>query len=116
MRPDDPLRLLATAGGADLAAVAGLLVQAARRRTPALLDGVTVLAAALVAREIDSTASGWWYAPHGGGDPANRRRCAPSDSTTVADLGLRLGDGTGALTLLPMLQSTLDLTERAGGG
>src|SRR5205807_8635665 len=48
----DPVALLRTAGGADLAALAGFLAQAAVRRTPAVLDGVGVGAAALVAEEL----------------------------------------------------------------
>lgn len=105
----DPLALLATAGGADLAVVAGMLLQAAARRTPALLDGVTVLAAALVAQQAAPAAPEWWFAPHDGGDPAELAALGALDLTPVTDLGLRLGDGTGALVLLRLLQTALDL-------
>jgi nicotinate-nucleotide--dimethylbenzimidazole phosphoribosyltransferase len=105
----DPITLLAAAGGADLAAVAGMLLQAAVRRTPALVDGVTVLAAGLVAQQASTAAPDWWYAPHDGGDPAERAALRALGLTPVTDLGLRLGDGTGALAVLPLLQTALDL-------
>jgi nicotinate-nucleotide--dimethylbenzimidazole phosphoribosyltransferase len=105
----NPMALLAAAGGADLAAVAGLLLQAAVRRTPALLDGVTVLAAALVAREMRATATEWWFAPHAGDDPAEQAALRLLGLEAVTDLGLRLGDGTGALAVLPLLHAVLDL-------
>jgi nicotinate-nucleotide--dimethylbenzimidazole phosphoribosyltransferase len=110
----DPIGLLAAAGGADLAAAAGLLLQAAVRRTPALLDGVTVLAAALIAQQVAGAAPDWWFAPHDGGDPAERAALRALGLTPVADLGLRLGDGTGALAVLPLLQTALDLTAGTG--
>jgi nicotinate-nucleotide--dimethylbenzimidazole phosphoribosyltransferase len=105
----DPLALLAVTGGADLAAVAGLLLQAAVRRTPVLVDGVTVLAAALVAQQVATAAPEWWFAPHDGGDPAERAALRALDLTPAVELGLRLGDGTGALAVLPLLQTALDL-------
>ena len=105
----DPIALLAAVGGADLAAVAGLLLQAAVRRTPALVDGVTVLAAGLVAQQVATVAPEWWYAPHDGGDPAEQAALRALSLRPVAHLGLRLGDGTGALAVLPLLQTALDL-------
>jgi nicotinate-nucleotide--dimethylbenzimidazole phosphoribosyltransferase len=105
----DPITLLAAVGGADLAAAAGLLLQAAVRRTPALVDGVTGLAAGLVAQRVTSLAPDWWYAPHDGGDPAEQAALRTLGLTPPTDLGLRLGDGTGALAVLPLLQAVLDL-------
>ena len=56
----DPVQLLRVAGGADLAALAGFLAQAAVRRTPVLLDGVVVTAAALAAERLAPGARRWW--------------------------------------------------------
>jgi nicotinate-nucleotide--dimethylbenzimidazole phosphoribosyltransferase len=106
---DDATALLAAAGGADLAAVTGLLVRCAERRTPVLLDGVTVLACALLARSRDGDAAAWWYAPHAGDDPAEREALRALRLTPAVRLGLRLGDGAGALAVLPLLQTALDL-------
>jgi nicotinate-nucleotide--dimethylbenzimidazole phosphoribosyltransferase len=102
---DDPLRLLAAAGGADLAATAGFLVQAAVRRTPVLLDGVVAGAAATVAREVAPLAVHWWQAGHRSPEPAHRIALQRLGLEPLMDLGMRLGEGTGALVALPMLRA-----------
>jgi nicotinate-nucleotide--dimethylbenzimidazole phosphoribosyltransferase len=106
---DDPMALLGAAGGADLAAVTGLLHRCAERRTPVLIDGVTVLAAALLARALPSSAPEWWFAPHAGDDPAEQEALRVLGLTPPVRLGLRLGDGAGALAVLPLLQTAFDL-------
>jgi len=59
---EDPVALLTTVGGADIAALAGYLLAAASRRTPVLLDGVVVAAAAMVATQLHPRALRWWQA------------------------------------------------------
>ena len=66
----DPLALLRVAGGADLAVLAGFLVQAAVRRTPVLLDGLVPVAAALVADELAPGARDWWLLAQRSPEPA----------------------------------------------
>ena len=66
----DPLALLRVAGGADLAVLAGFLAQAAVRRTPVLLDGLVVVAAALVADELAPGARDWWLLAQRSPEPA----------------------------------------------
>ena len=101
----DPLRLLATVGGADLACLTGLLVQAAVRRTPVVLDGVVVTAAALVAAEVAPAARSWWRAGHRSVEPAHTLALDRLGLPPLLDLGMRLGEGTGALLAVPLLQS-----------
>jgi nicotinate-nucleotide--dimethylbenzimidazole phosphoribosyltransferase len=100
----DPLALLRVAGGADLAVLAGFCLQAAVRRTPVLLDGVVVGAAALVANELNSGARGWWLLAQRSPEPAMTFVAERLDLTPTLDLGIRLGDGTGALAVVPLLQ------------
>jgi nicotinate-nucleotide--dimethylbenzimidazole phosphoribosyltransferase len=100
----DPLALLRVSGGADLAALAGFCLQAAVRRTPLLLDGPVVGAAALLADRLDGEARGWWLVAQRSGDPAMELATAHLELTPVLDLGVRLGDGSGALTVVPLLQ------------
>jgi nicotinate-nucleotide--dimethylbenzimidazole phosphoribosyltransferase len=100
----DPPALLRIGGGVDLAVLTGFLVQAALRRTPVLLDGLVVGAAALVAEELAPGAKQWWLAAGRSPEPAwtlisDRLGLAP-----LMDLGIRLGDGTGAVTAVPLLQ------------
>src|SRR5699024_10485100 len=70
---NDPLALLRVAGGADLAAVTGFLAQAAVRRTPALLDGLTSTAAGLLAERLAPGARAWWHSAQATSEPAHTR-------------------------------------------
>ncbi|WP_445165721.1 nicotinate-nucleotide--dimethylbenzimidazole phosphoribosyltransferase [Mycolicibacterium sp. Dal123E01] len=105
-RPD-PVGLLRTCGGADLAAMAGFCAQAAVRRTPLLLDGVVVTAAALVADRLAPGARSWWQAGHRSTEPAHTLALAHLELVPIVDLGLRLGEGTGAAVALPVLRAAV---------
>ncbi len=99
----DPVALLRTAGGADIAAMAAFLAQAAVRKTPVILDGLVSGAAALVAEELAPGASEWWVAGHRSVEPAHALVLEQLDLTPILDLDLRLGEGTGAVAALPLL-------------
>ena len=103
----DPLALLAACGGADLAAMAGFCAQAAVRRTPLLLDGLVVTAAALVAERLAPGARLWWQAGHRSPEPAHALALAQLGLDPIVDLGLRLGEGTGAAVALPIVRAAV---------
>lgn len=103
----DPVGLLRVCGGADLAAMAGFLAQAAVRRTPVLLDGVVVTAAALVADQLAPGARAWWRAGHRSTEPAHTLALQHLDLEPILDLGMRLGEGSGAAVALPVLRAAV---------
>jgi len=103
----DPLALLRTAGGADFAAMAGFLAQAAVRRTPVLLDGVVVTAAAMVAEEFAPGARRWWVAGHRSVEPAHTIALRHLRLEPLVDLDMRLGEGSGAVAALPLLRGAV---------
>lgn len=103
----DPVGLLRTCGGADLAAMAGFCAQAAVRRTPLLLDGVVVTAAALVAEQMAPGARAWWEAGHRSTEPSHTVALTRLDLEPILDLGLRLGEGTGAAVALPLVRAAV---------
>ncbi|TXH17434.1 MAG: nicotinate-nucleotide--dimethylbenzimidazole phosphoribosyltransferase [Mycobacterium sp.] len=103
----DPVALLAVCGGADLAAMAGFLAQAALRRTPVLLDGMVVTAAALVADRLAPGAKTWWQAAHLSTEPAHAVALQRLQLTPILDLGMRLGEGSGAAVALPVLRAAV---------
>ncbi len=105
----DPVSLLATVGGPDLAATVGFLLEGAARRVPVLLDGVVSCACALVAQQIAPQAARWWAASHRSTEPAASVALARLNLTPLLDLGLRLGEGSGALLALPLVSSAGDL-------
>ena len=103
----DPVALLRICGGADLAAMAGFCAQAAVRRTPLLLDGVVVTAAALVAEELAPGARQWWQAGHRSTEPAHAVALRRLDLEPIVDMRMRLGEGTGAAVALPIVRAAV---------
>ena len=102
----DPMALLATVGGPDIAAMTGFLVQASTRGVPVLLDGVVSLAAALVADKLSHRARHWWQAGHRSTEPAASLALAELGLEPILNARLRLGEGTGALLALPILRGS----------
>ena len=103
----DPIGLLRCCGGADLAAMAGFCAQAAVRRTPLLLDGMAVTAAALVAERLAPGARQWWQAGHRSTEPGHALALADLGLDPILDLHMRLGEGTGAAAALPVLRAAV---------
>ncbi|MBF6439240.1 nicotinate-nucleotide--dimethylbenzimidazole phosphoribosyltransferase [Nocardia cyriacigeorgica] len=103
----DPVDLLRVAAGADIAAMAGFLAQAAARRTPVILDGLVVTAAALVAEDLAAGAREWWLAGHRSTEPAHALALTNLRLEPLIDLEMRLGEGSGALTALPILRAAV---------
>ena len=107
-RPDpaDPLGTLAAVGGFEHAALAGYVLAAAAARVPVVLDGVIACAAALVARALapDSTAA--MIAGHRSVEPGASVALDALGLTPLVDLGLRLGEGSGAMLALPIVQGS----------
>ena len=103
----DPVGLLRCCGGADLAALAGFCAQAAVRRTPLLLDGLAVTAAALVADRLAPGARLWWQSGHRSTEPALGLALAQLQLDPILDLRMRLGEGTGAVVAVPVLRAAV---------
>ncbi|MFC8300947.1 nicotinate-nucleotide--dimethylbenzimidazole phosphoribosyltransferase [Micromonospora orduensis] len=101
--PADPLGVLAAVGGLEHAALAGLILGAAARRTPVLLDGVIAVSAALAAAAFAPDAVGAMVAGHRSAEPGATVALRHLGLDPLIDLGLRLGEGTGALLALPVV-------------
>ncbi|SEO39863.1 nicotinate-nucleotide-dimethylbenzimidazole phosphoribosyltransferase /cob(II)yrinic acid a,c-diamide reductase [Actinacidiphila rubida] len=106
-RPDpaDPIAVLTAVGGLEHAAMVGLLLGAAALRTPVILDGVSAGAAALVARAIAPEVLAACIAGHRSAEPGHMAALTTLGLRPLVDLDLRLGEGTGALLALPLVQS-----------
>ncbi len=105
----DPLALLGCVAGADLVAMVGFIGRAAERGVPLLLDGTVVTAAALVVDRQHHRARKWWLAGHRSTEPAHHFALEYLDLEPVVDLGMRLGEGTGALMALGTVQAAIAL-------
>ncbi|MEV7149600.1 nicotinate-nucleotide--dimethylbenzimidazole phosphoribosyltransferase [Streptomyces sp. NPDC093084] len=104
--PADPIGVLAAIGGFEHAAMVGLLLGGASLRTPVILDGVSAGAAALVARAIAPEVLAACIAGHRSAEPGHVAALNKLGLRPLVDLDLRLGEGTGALLALPLVQST----------
>ncbi|MFJ6757950.1 nicotinate-nucleotide--dimethylbenzimidazole phosphoribosyltransferase [Streptomyces sp. NPDC091273] len=103
--PADPVGVLAAIGGLEHAAIVGLLLGGASLRTPVILDGVSAGAAALVARAIAPESLSACIAGHRSAEPGHVAALNKLGLRPLVDLDLRLGEGTGALLALPLVQS-----------
>jgi len=112
-RQGDSRTVLAALGGADIAAATGLLLGAAARRTPVMIDGPIGAAAALLANDIAPQTRRWIMMPDTGRHPAVRLAAGALELRPWLDLCLDLGEGCSCLTALPLLQTALTL---AGAG
>ncbi len=103
--PADPIGVLAAVGGLEHAAIAGFLLGAASLRTPVILDGVIAGSSALVAKAIAPEVLAACIAGHRSAEPGHQAALAKIGLRPLIDLDLRLGEGTGALLALPLVQS-----------
>ncbi|WP_189115381.1 nicotinate-nucleotide--dimethylbenzimidazole phosphoribosyltransferase [Pilimelia terevasa] len=108
-RPDpaDPVGVLAAVGGLEHAALAGYLLAAAARRVPVVVDGVIAAAAALAAAALAPAAVDAMVAGHLSVEPGAGVALAHLGLAPVLDLGLRLGEGTGAVLALPVVAAAV---------
>ncbi|MEP6852856.1 MAG: nicotinate-nucleotide--dimethylbenzimidazole phosphoribosyltransferase [bacterium] len=102
-----PLALWAGLGSAPLAVQTGMLLHAAARRTPVVLDGPATAAAALLAREASARAIRWWAAGHRGADIAHALALERLHLEPVVDLALDRPSGLGALLALGPLRAAV---------
>lgn len=108
-RPDpaDALDVLARVGGFDIAAMAGAFLGGALHRVPILIDGVISAAAALVAVRLCPRAAVCMLPSHLSAEPAAARVFAALGLEPPIRAGLRLGEGTGAALMFPILDMAL---------
>ncbi len=105
----DPLALLASVAGPDIAAMTGCLVQAAVRRTPVVLDGLVSTSAALVAQRLSFRAPRWYAAGHRSTEPAHTLALERLGLEPLLEASMRLGEGTGALMAVPLVTAAASL-------
>jgi nicotinate-nucleotide--dimethylbenzimidazole phosphoribosyltransferase len=101
--PASPLDTLAAVGGLEHAALAGFILGGAALRVPVLLDGVIACAAALAARAFAPRATDYLIAGHLSTEPGAHRALHALGLRPLLDLGMRLGEGSGAVLALPVV-------------
>ncbi len=99
-----PLAILQTLGGFEIAALVGAYVRAAQRRLPVMVDGFITTVAALCAVEVNPEVRAWLFFAHRSHEKGHRRLLAELGVQPMLDLEMRLGEGSGALAAVPLLQ------------
>lgn len=100
----DPIDTLCQLGGSELVAMAAACVRARQHRRPVLLDGYVVAASLLPLHAVDPTALDHCIAGHASAEPGHRHVLDHLGLQPLLALDLRLGEGTGALAALPLLE------------
>jgi nicotinate-nucleotide--dimethylbenzimidazole phosphoribosyltransferase len=108
-RPDagDALGVLAAVGGFEIAGLVGVVLAGAARRVPVVLDGFIATAAALVAARLAPAARSYLIAAHRSAEPGHVRLLEALGLTPYLELGMRLGEGTGAALGIGLLRAAL---------
>jgi len=101
--------MLAHVGGLEIAAMAGFYIEAARSGVPVLLDGYISGAAALAAVRLEPCTVRWMLASHRSAEGGHGYALQALGLTPLVDLGMRLGEGSGAALTLPIIKAALAL-------
>jgi len=99
-----PREMLQRLGGFEIAALAGAYIRCAQLGLPALIDGFISSAAALAARRLVPGAQAWWLFAHRSAEPGHAPILAALEAHPLLDLGMRLGEGSGAAVAVPLLR------------
>ncbi len=103
--PTDPIGVLAALGGLEHAAIAGIVLMGAVYGVPVVLDGVVSNSAALVAHALVPDCAGYLIAGHLSVEPGAAVALGHLDLEPLLDLSMRLGEGTGGLLAVPVVQA-----------
>ncbi|MBM1190043.1 nicotinate-nucleotide--dimethylbenzimidazole phosphoribosyltransferase [Pseudomonas weihenstephanensis] len=106
---DDPLQALFRLGGFEIAALAGAYVACAQAGVVALVDGFICTVAAMVAVRLNPECRQWLIFSHRGAEQGHRHVLESLEAEPLLDLGLRLGEGSGAALAVPLLRLACDL-------
>jgi len=108
-RPNNGTGWLAEVGGLEIGAIAGYFLRAAELGIPALVDGFIATAGALVARAIEPSVTDWLLASHRSYETGHCIALESLGIDPLLDLGMRLGEGSGAALCVPLLQGAIRL-------
>lgn len=111
-RSDQPLVALQRLGGFEIAALTGVYLRCAQLNLPALVDGFITTAAALVAVRFRPELADWLFYSHCSAEPGHRRLLQALEARPLLDLGMRLGEGSGAAVAMPLLRAAAALHAR----
>jgi nicotinate-nucleotide--dimethylbenzimidazole phosphoribosyltransferase len=101
---DSPLRILEYLGGFEIAALVGAYLHAAQINIPILVDGFICTCAALIAVKINPALQNWLFFAHCSHEQGHKRVLQALQANPLLNLDMRLGEGSGALAAVPLMQ------------
>jgi nicotinate-nucleotide--dimethylbenzimidazole phosphoribosyltransferase len=104
--PSDGLDVLAKVGGFEIGAICGAMLAAAAARVPVMVDGFIATAGALIAAALAPRAVAYMIAGHRSAEPGHDAALARLGLTPLLDLGMRLGEGTGAVLAMSLVEAS----------
>ncbi|NJP39140.1 nicotinate-nucleotide--dimethylbenzimidazole phosphoribosyltransferase [Alkalicoccus luteus] len=107
----EPLHILADLGGLEIAAMTGAMIRAASMRKPVLVDGFIATVAAIAAAKLAPGAERFFLYGHKSAEAGHAAALEAAGGEPLLDLGMRLGEGTGAAAAYPLLKMAQALTE-----
>lgn len=110
---NNPMKILACVGGFDIAGMAGLFLGAKRYEMPVILDGVISMAAALIAEKIEKGVTDYLIPSHKSREPAAALIMQELEIDAPLDADMALGEGSGAVLMLGILQTIIDVYEKS---
>lgn len=105
----DPIDVLAKVGGAEIGGIAGLILGAASQKIPVVIDGLISTAGAIIAHGIEPACRDYMFAAHNSVEKGHRVMLNAMGLEPVLDLGLRLGEGTGAALAMSLIEAGLKI-------
>lgn len=108
---DQPVTLLAKAGGFEMAMMAGAYLQAAEEKMVIVVDGFIASAALLVVQQINPAVLNYCIFAHASGEHGHEKMLQHLNARPLLHLGMRLGEGTGAALAIPLIQSAVNFLE-----
>ena len=107
--PKDAVDVLSKVGGTEIGGIAGLILGAAAHRIPVVIDGLISTAGALIAHALKPAVKDYIFAAHNSVEKGHRIMLEAMGLTPILDLGLRLGEGTGAALAMLMIEAGLKI-------
>ncbi|GAB4543571.1 MAG: nicotinate-nucleotide--dimethylbenzimidazole phosphoribosyltransferase [Thermodesulfovibrionia bacterium] len=107
--PSDPIDVLSKVGGAEIGGIAGLILGAASRMVPVVIDGFISTAGALIAYMIEPKTGDYMFASHCSQEVGHKAQLEKIDLRPILDLDLRLGEGTGSALAMLMIEAGLKI-------
>ena len=101
---ESPLQIMQYLGGFEIVALTGAYLYAAQQRLPVMVDGFIATVGALCAVRINPDVKNWLFFAHCSHEQGHKRLLQALDARPILDLDMRLGEGSGALAAVPLIQ------------